>query len=123
MDLPYLIKFINSKLSLKYSEKDIKELRATMLCLSAIRGENAKHIFGGFFENSNIFRYTKKMMPIITVESSPFGKYVSKLQFDDMGVPNETRVITLNEVLNNLNYREFINIPELDFSEIENFKF
>jgi predicted HAD superfamily phosphohydrolase len=121
MDLPYLIKFINSKLNLKSPTS--KELRAEIVCMSAIRGFDAKYIFGDFFGSNSVFRYTNKMKPIISLSASPFGDYISKLQFDDLGVPNETRITALNEILSNLNYRQFINMPELDFSDIENIKF
>lgn len=121
MDLPYLIKFINSKLNNK--QCNLKQTRAEMLCLSAIRGENAHHIFGEFFGSSNVFRYTKKITPDIKLQPSPFGCYISSLQFYDQGVPNEEKLSRLNIMLANINYNQYVNIPELDFSEIENFKF
>lgn len=99
------------------------QVRAEVLCMSAIRGFDAEHIFRGVFGSSNVFRYTKKMVPIITLKKSPFGYFVSNLQFDDRGVPNEDRLRNLNSILDHMNYNQFMDIPELDFTDIENMKF
>lgn len=99
------------------------KMRAEVLCLSIIRGSDAEDIFGGLFGSANIFRYTKKMIPVITLKNSPFGYFVSNLQFDDRGVPNEDRLQNLNSILEHMDYNKFIHIPELDFTVIERFKF
>lgn len=91
-----------------------------------LASSEAERIFGGWFADVCVFRFSKHLYPTISIDKINGQKYISGLSFvyyGNLGNGLE-KTENMNKILSTIDYEYLaVNSTPFDFSIIENIKF
>lgn len=127
MNLEYLIKNINSNIN--QTKKSLSIQDVNNLIKSYLHSNNVIKIFENIFGvDACVFKYSKKLTSICSIDVRNNIKYISHLNFiyqgDHCNINN--KIMFINNYLDKLNYEDLISSYILDnfnLEEIKNIKF
>lgn len=110
----------------KIKEDDLKKLAEGYL-QTCLKSSEAENFFGDYF-GCNVYKFTKRMAPIVSVKKGLFHNHVTLIQFaaNEKGFTDEYRgshkIKNLNCLFGSYDY-EAIKPSIVDFSAIKNIQF